>query len=424
MRFVVRILIVLVLVFLVGWFGGRAYLARSVASHEGTISGAGVKAPVEITFDAKGVPQVWAKTDADAYFAIGWLHASERLFQMELVRRLSRGELSEVFGEAAYETDVHQRRIGFARRAHAAALTPSAREASQRYIDGVNAFLAQTKQLPPEFVLLRLKPRPWTIEDCLAISGYQTWFSHELMDQDQKYQKLIDKLGMPATALTNAGHPWSPPTVSGSGAQGAESGSVDLSCLNPLRPAPCALRPEAGEYSITTASNSWAVAPSRSASGAALHASDPHLSIDQAPGLWYLAGLHSEEGLNVVGVTYAGAPFVVMGHNETIAYSFTVASVDLIDYFDDAPVSTLREEIRVKGEQVPRVLEVKSGSRGVMIDDNTSLHWAGFDFEPATITDSAVRLQKAGTFDEFRSAVTGFGALDANWIYSDRAGSR
>jgi penicillin amidase len=178
-----------------------------------------------------------------------------------------------------------------------------------------------------------------------------------------------------------------------------------------------------GAYSITTASNSWAVAPSRSASGAALHASDPHLSIDQAPGLWYLAGLHSEEGLNVVGVTYAGAPFVVMGHNDTIAYSFTVASVDLIDYFDDAPVSTLREEIRVKGEQTPRVLEVKSGSRGVMIDDKTSLHWAGFDFEPATITDSAVRLQKAKTFDEFRSAVTGFGALDANWIYSDRAGN-
>jgi len=126
MRVVLRVLVVLVVIVLLLWFGGRAYLARSVAPYDGTLQ-TRVHAPVEITFDAKGIPQVWAKTDADAYFAIGWLHASERLFQMELVRRLSRGELSEVFGEAAYETDVHQRRIGFARRANAAALTPRAR---------------------------------------------------------------------------------------------------------------------------------------------------------------------------------------------------------------------------------------------------------------------------------------------------------
>jgi len=310
---------------------------------------------------------------------------------MELVRRLSRGELSEVFGEAAYETDVHQRRIGFARRADATKLTAGARAATQRYIDGVNAYIDQANVLPPELVILRIKPRKWTIEDCLAISGYQTWFSHELMDQDRKYQKLIEKLGLSANALTNAGHPWSPSTV----------------------PAP----------SMAAASNSWVVAPTRSASGKALHASDPHLSIDQIPGLWYLAGLHSEEGLNIVGVTYAGAPFVVMGHNDAIAFSFTVASVDLIDYYDDAPRTTIREEIVVKGEDKPRVLEVRHGARGVMVDEKTSLYWAGFDFEPASLTDAALRLQKARNFDEFRSAVTGFGALDANWIYSDRAGN-
>lgn len=372
-------------------FGGRAYLARSVARYDGSIS-TRVAAPVEITFDGRGVPQIWAKTDADAFFAVGWLHASERLFQMELVRRLSRGELSEVFGEAAYETDLAQRRIGFARNADASKLTPEARVAAQRYVDGVNAWVEQARVLPPEFVILRLRPRAWTIEDCLAISNYQTWFSHELMDQDRKYQALIAKLGMQAKALTQAGHAWSPPTVP--------------------------------DLRITTASNSWALAPSRSASRAALHAADPHLSIDQAPGLWYLAGIHSGEGLNVVGVTYAGAPFVVMGHNADVAFSFTVASVDLIDYYDDEPIATIaREEIRVKGEDAPRVVEVKRGARGVMIDAKTSLQWAGLDFEPAAITNAALRLQKAKNFDDFRRAVTGFGALDANWIYSDRAGN-
>jgi penicillin amidase len=387
-RIALRTLLVLLVLALLAWFGGRVYLARSVARYDGAID-AGIDATV--TFDAKGIPQVWAKTDGDAFYAIGWLHASERLFQMELVRRLARGELSEVFGEAAYETDVRQRRIGYARRADASKLTPAARLAAQRYVDGVNAYLARAKVLPPEFVILRLTPRRWTLEDCLAISTYQTWFSHELMDQDRRYQQLIEKLGMEAGALVNAGHPWSPPTVP--------------------------------DLRITTASNSWVVAPSRSVSRAALHASDPHLSIDQAPGLWYLAGLHSEEGLNVVGATYAGAPFVAMGHNGRIAISFTVASGDVIDYYDDVPRASSREEIRVKGEAKPRVLEVQYGARGVMIDEKTSLHWAGFDFPPASITDAALRLQKAGSFDEFRRAVTGFGALDANWIYSDRHGN-
>src|ERR1041384_2361524 len=108
---------------------------------------------------------------------------------------------------------------------------------------------------------------------------------------------------------------------------------------------------------MSIASNSWVLSPSRSASKAALHASDPHLSIDQVPGLWYLAGMHSEEGLNVIGVTYGGAPFVVMGHNDAIAFSFTVASIDIIDYYEDAPQTMAAlEEIRVKGEAKPRVV--------------------------------------------------------------------
>jgi len=197
---------------------------------------------------------------------------------------------------------------------------------------------------------------------------------------------------MPASALTHAGHPWSPPTVP--------------------------------DYRMTSASNSWVLSPSRSASKAALHASDPHLAIDQVPGLWYLAGLHSDEGLNAVGVTYGGAPFVVMGHNDAIAFSFTVASVDIIDYYDDAAQETIaREEIRVKGEERPRVVEIKRGARGVMIDEKTSMHWAGFDFAPGALIEAAYRLQRAQTFDDFRRAVTQFGALDANWVYSDRAGN-
>src|ERR671919_447891 len=125
MKIAARILLALIAIVAIVWFGGRLYLRRSVARYEGTIT-TSVAAPVEITFDAKGVPQIWAKTDGDAFFAIGWLHASERLFQMELVRRLARGELAEVFGEAAYDTDAFQRRIGYARRADASKLSAHA----------------------------------------------------------------------------------------------------------------------------------------------------------------------------------------------------------------------------------------------------------------------------------------------------------
>ncbi|HKR65575.1 MAG TPA: penicillin acylase family protein, partial [Thermoanaerobaculia bacterium] len=390
MKLLLRILIAIVVLAALVWFGVPLYLRRSVAQPDGTIA-TKVAAQVEITFDAKGIPQIWAKTDADAFFAIGWLHASDRLFQMELMRRLARGELAELFGEGAFEIDLHQRRIGFARRAKASELSPVARVAMQRYVDGVNAWIAQARVLPPEFVILRLTPRAWTIEDCLAVSGYQTWFSHELMDQDRRYQRMLEKLGMPARALMHAGHPWSPSTV------------PDLSMAN--------------------ASNSWVVAPSHSSTRAALHAADPHLAIDQVPGLWYFAGLHSDEGLNVVGATYPTNPFVVLGHNDAIAFSITVASIDIIDYYDDAPVgAAIRETIRIKGK-APRVVDIRNGARGVMVDEHTSLRWAGFDFSPAELTDAALRLQKAKTFDEFRRAVTRFGALDANWIYSDRAGN-
>ena len=391
MKIALRIVAVLAVVVALFWLGVPLVLRRSVATYEGNVR-TSVAAPVEITFDAKGIPQIWARTDADALFAIGWLHGSERLFQMELVRRLARGELSEVFGEAAFDTDKFQRTIGFVRQADPEKLSAPARAAMQRYVDGVNAAIRDAKMLAPELTLLRLTPRPWTLADCLAISHYQTWFSHQLMDQDGKYQKLIEKLGMSAQALSRAGHPWSPPTVP--------------------------------DMRITTASNSWVVAPAHSSTKSALHAADPHLSIDQIPGLWYLAGLHSDEGLNAVGATYAGAPFGAMGHNADIAYSFTVASVDLIDYYHDTPRGpVIREEIRVKGEERPRVVEVRRGARGVMIDEKTSLRWAGFDFSPAAGIDSGLRLQKAKTFDEFRGLVTRFGALDANWIYSDRHGN-
>jgi len=419
--------LVLVALVLAAWFGGRAYLGRSVADYDGEFAVPGLSAPVEITFDSMAVPQVWAETDADLYAAFGWLHASERLFQMELVRRLVRGELSEVFGEAAYPTDVAQRRLGFARRAAAdlPRIDAPTRALLERYCDGVNAWIAQRDEagrLPPEFAVLRFTPRPWTVEDVVAVGYYQTWYAHDLSDQDGVYARLATAAGPEAARLLRAGFPWSIPSA------------PDRFVRETFGATPAPLR-------AASASNSWAVVPARSTSGAALHASDPHLTIDQAPGFWYAVGLHSAEGTEAVGVTVPGLPSIAMGHNGRIAWSFTVAAVDVLDYFQEtyaegdssrvrsgdgwAPVRTIEEEIPVKGEDTPRRLVVRETAHGPIVRYTArgpvSVHWAGFDL-PATGILNALQVVQATDFDHFRRAVTSLGALDVNWVFSSRDG--
>lgn len=408
------------------WFGGRRILSFSVADYAGELSLTGLQNPVEITFDARGIPQVWAETEGDMFFALGWLHASERLFQMELVRRVVAGELAELFGEEAYEVDVRQRRIGFARKARedAPGLDSTSRKALQRYCDGVNAWIGYKTVLPPEFVILRFTPRPWQVEDCLGIAVYQTWYAHSLMDRELQFDTLATALGEVIKPLIHREKSWSPPTVPDS-------------YLKTL------FQHDAFPLRMSRASNSWVAAPAKSASGAALHASDPHLEVYRAPGFWYIAGLHSREGTNVLGVTAPGLPAVVMGHNGTIAYSFTVASIDLLDYFrykwnsrDDLrilaengsqPLAVIYEEIRVQGEEQPRREPIYFTPRGPVVEmDSASviaLKWAGYDFDAGAMVRSALKLHRAANFQEFREAVTAFGALDVNWMYSDAAGN-
>lgn len=400
------------------WFGGRAYLRRSVAQYEGTVAVPGPSAPIEVLFDERGVPQLYAKTDADARFALGWLHASERLFQMELTRRMARGELSEIFGAMAADLDEQQRRLGFAwqNARDLPSLDASVRTPVAQYLAGVNAWIAQAKPLPPEFVLLGFKPRSWTVEDVSVVGFYQSWFSLTLMDKGADYREAFAKLGGDASRLANAVHAWSPATV-------------PLSQAAPR---------------MTKASNSWLVAPAHAVSGAALHASDPHLELSSAPGLWYAVGIHSEEGLNAVGVSAPGLPAISMGHNGTVSWAFTVAPVDLVDDYNEiiegaetptprvrtidgwAPVMVRAETILVKGE-APRIARVLRTARGPVMsvrgDTALVLHWAGFDFPAWSVMRGVNALNTANDFESFRRVVANLGSLAVNWTFADKSGN-
>lgn len=414
---IVSALVVLALVAAVGlWFGGRFYLARSLAQTNGEITLAGLNAPVEITFDERAVPHVWAQTDADMRFATGWLHAAERLFQMELTRRMARGELSELFGAAALSIDEEQRRLGFAWqvRRDAATLDPAVRTALSQYVAGINAWIAHTRLLPPEFVLLGVAPREWTVDDVLVIGFYQTWYSLTLMDRGRDYRAIFAQLGGDPGRLAAAVQRWSPSTVP--------------------EPAP----------RLTTASNSWVVAPSRSISGAALHASDPHLDIAGAPGLWYAIGLHSAESGNAVGVSAPGLPGIAMGHNGDVAWAFTVAPVDLMDDYlyviddalGDAPslrtaagaaMLEVRDETILVKDTTPVVIRVLRATEGPVMevrgDTARVMRWAGFDFPAWAPAAAASAMMDMRDFDAFRRVVTNAGAFAVNWTYSDRHGN-
>ncbi len=425
-KIIIRIVGLIALLFVIIWFGGRILLSTSTADYSGKIKVAGLSNPVEITFDAKAIPQVWAKTNSDMYFSLGWLHASERLFQMELVRRLVEGRLSEVFGNMAFDMDKYQRTMGFYRKAinDAKSLSPRDIKILQDYCNGINSWIENKSILPPEFILLGLTPEKWKPEDCLAIFLYQTWFAHALVDHDVAYNQLFNKLGKQLGPLFSEYLKWSPPTV---------HDSFIKKIFGENSP----------QFQMSLASNSWVVSGVKSKSGKPMHASDPHLAINSFPGFWYIAGLHSEEGVDILGITTPGIPIVVMGHNQTSAFAFTVASLDLVDYYIEKknPEDSLqvlspdgfkklqitKDSIFVKDQDVPKYVNLIKGINGPVIETDSTfyvtLKWAGFDFNVAKIFESSVRLQTVNNFSDFRKIVTGFGALDVNWTYSDKNGN-
>ena len=398
------------------WFGGRSWLSGSVMATAGTVEMGGLDAPVEVLFDDRGIPRIYAQTDADALQALGWLHASERLFQMELLRRVARGELAALIGESGVASDRIHRRYGFARRIEED--PPEVSAESERlldaYVHGINARLADERDLPPEFLILQIEPDAWTRDDVLMLAYYQTWYPTTLVQRmAEAWRVNAEQFGPEAADWLESFPEWGIPSV----------------------PVPATR--------MTEASNTWVVGPEKSTSGAALHASDPHLDYSLAPGLWYAAGLHSGQSLDVVGVTAPGVPFVAMGHNGQIAFAFTVAPVDLFEIYrfdrdpadpsqligPDGPIvlEAIDDPIRVEGRDQPlietRLLTPLGPATELDNGQIEVLHWVGFRLPIGGLIDQGLAINRARDFASFRRAASEMGALSVNWSYSDRNGN-
>jgi penicillin G amidase len=408
MRMLSKAVIGLVVIVALAVAGGYHYLRRSLPQVDGTIRVIGVSAPIEIVRDADAIPHVFAANKPDALFGLGYVHAQDRLWQMELQRRIGFGRLSEVLGAAALPQDRFLRTVGFGRAATSAWATtpPWAKQQIAAYVAGVNAFIGSHHGagLPPEFTLLRFEPEPFTGPDVLVWVKMMAWdlsgnYVFELLRHDIANAIGMDRLAqlMPPYAVDELsitdGAGWSG-EPGGSGGSGAPGGSAHVrSEVHPVSAAPPIDRSRAADQIARTypavatlfrglssgdptvadfllagasaesiGSNNWVVDGTLTASGKPMLANDPHLGA-RLPSTWYLAHVSGGD-LEIAGATLPGAPAVALGRNRYIAWGATNVGADVEDLYRERldstgalvefrgvqePITIVPETIRVKG---------------------------------------------------------------------------
>ncbi len=381
------------------------------------------------------MPHIFAGDMDSAARALGYLHASERLFQMEVQRRAGEGRLAEMLGGDLVRVDRFIRTLGFPRLAQSSfeALSPDGRARLQAYADGVNAWLSTHKNcLPPEFLLIGDKPEPWRPVDLLVIGkllGLQLSRNYKI---ELLRAEVAAKLGADKAAWVFPDLTINSPITSEPQSQS------DHAALDPYE--------ELARWVPFAhgASNEWALAGSRTTTGKPILANDPHLELG-APILWYLARIVTPKG-SVKGVTIPGTPVVLLGQNDHIAWGFTTALTDTQDLFVETvdpadgakyltpdgpqPFQTREEVIHVKGEPDVR-LTVRATRHGPVLSDLDAsmrtvagqgkvmaLAFSGLG-DKDTSFESIVRLNEARNWDEFLAALRLFQTPTQNIIYAD-----
>ena len=350
-------------------------LRSTVPASSGTMAIAGFKDRVEVVRDREGVPHIFATTLDDLCAALGFAHAQDRLWQMELLRRAGQGRLSEIFGERTLNTDIFLRTLdldGHAERSFAA-LPDRTRTMLEAYARGVNAYIGRTTdvfepRLPPEFLMLRHRPEPWRPTDSILALKMMA------LQLGTNLQHEIARLSYAAQGLTSA---------ETSDLMPAEDGTTppplpELGELYPLRklaslPPPTTMA-QVDALSSGGASNNWVVSGTRTRSGKPLLANDPHLRLS-APSIWYLAHLalteRGEATVNMVGASLPGTPLIVLGRGDTIAWGFTTTGADVQDLFiekinPDNPAEYLAPGGWRRFQTEDMVIQVRGGNTRVL----------------------------------------------------------
>lgn len=418
----------------------------------------GLGAEVTVRRDARSIPYIEAKTDADAYFAQGYTTASDRLFQMDLMRRLARGETAEVFGRTVIEEDKRWRRFGFAQIVEEQFRTanPDMKAALESYARGVNAYLAtlDEKTLPVEFRILQYRPAEWRPTDTLVIGkilsdALSTTWRNDLLRQNLQAlspEKVAD--------LTNQVTPYDvvlfgndTKAKGAAGASNQPNGSVPVDVL--------AAADEQGRLRASSleriglyaeelaASNNWVISGKRTIDGKPILANDPHLA-PTAPGIWYLTHI-STPNLRVAGVTVPGIPGVILGHNADIGWGATNVGPDVQDLYLETvnergeaktptgwqPLKKRTEVIKFRANPLSPAtesvnLEVSESRNGPIILEEGgkryALKWTAFDPKMSEF-EVFFRFNRAKNWNDFTAALKLYGGAAQNFVYADTKGN-
>ncbi len=496
LRLLGRIVLVFftVVVVLAVLFAGFGFFTvrRSFPTVRGEIQVPGLSAPVEVYRDKDGVPHLYAETSHDLFLAQGYVHAQDRFWQMDFWRHLGSGRLAELFGESQVETDIFLRTLGWARVAEqeVAQLDPVSREILESYAEGVNAYLAERQgpALSLEYAMLSLQnagyvPERWQPLHSLTWAKVMAWSLGGNMTLERGRAELlktltpeqVDSLFPPypadhpvivpgfqlgSTTTRPAAGPPSGATHSPSAALAAAGYSAarvspGLAALGERTAAVEALLGPLGEG---IGSNSWVVSGERTATGQPILANDPHLGV-MMPSIWYEVGLHCTAvgpgcPYDLVGVSFAGAPGVIIGHNQRIAWGFTNLGPDVQDLYIEkinpanpdqyefegqwVDMDTVQETIQVAGGEAEE-LTVRYTRHGPLIWQESldefqeavgldlpepfgiALRWTAL--EPVTTFQAMWRIDRAQNWDEFREAASYFDVPSQNLLYADVDGN-
>lgn len=420
-----------------GW-----YIHSKQPQRDGRLTLAQLQAPVTVRYDERGVPHIRAENETDLYRALGYVHAQDRLFQMELMRRLAHGELAEVLGPTLLDVDRLFRTLGIGARARSMeasmdAQTPASK-ALAAYLDGINQFQA-SHPAPLEFDLLGIPKRPFTPKDTIAVAGYLSYSFAAALNTEPTLSYVRDKLGAGHLRVFDLDTPQRSVLET---VQAQALTASDWRNLDQL----AALSQEALERAglpRLEGSNAWVIAGGRSASGKPMLAGDPHIAY-AAPAIWYEAHL-SAPGFEIYGHHLALNASALLGHNKEFGWSLTMFQNDDMDLIaekvnPDNPkqvwyhgqwvdLQSSTETIRVKGA-APVELTLRRSPHGPIINDvyrsslgatPVAMWWAFLETENP-ILDAFYELNRANTLAKARTAVSKIHAPGLNVLWASAAG--
>lgn len=431
------IAILLLAILIIGFFLIRNISNRALPEYNRNIELTGISDEVVVYRDVHAVPHIFARNEHDLYVAVGYVMAQDRLWQMDLLRRVTLGRLSEIFGEDMVNTDALMRSLRMTEKSKFV-LSRSDEpviKALEAFAHGVNIFIEQQgKKLPPEFTILGYKPEPWLPEHSVNLIGYMAWdltgawstevILHKIRTvvEEEKFLELLPNLTVQKTNVHEI-----------IDASEMEVRYSLLSHNNKLK--------EMG-LAVFSGSNNWAVSGAKSTSGKPILANDMHLGLF-SPGIWYQMHHVVEGKLNVTGVVLPGQPMVIAGHNERIAWGLTNVMLDDMDFYletinpDNAnqykfngewkEIRKETETIHIKGGTSVEK-EIKFTHRGPVISDYKkvtdqviSMRWIGNEYSNELRT--VYLLNRASNWEDFRNALTTFIAVSQNLNYADVDGN-